>query len=141
MTVLRVSTALRRLQQAVRGLDPMLLEQADRLHGGQVAPLLVAGADLERRDDLAVALQLRLRQDPRHARGRPGAGPWAARARARPDRASFPRQPVQGAPSRCISARRSALRGASAARRRRRSTQGFGGKLLASRHDAPRTAV
>ena len=54
-------------QQSVRGLDTVLFEQADRLDRGKMAPLLIAGADLQRGDDLAEALKLGLGQYPRNA--------------------------------------------------------------------------
>ena len=58
-------------QQTVGGLDAMLFEQANGLNGGEVVALPVAGADLERGDDLAIPLQLRQGQDPRD----PAVGP------------------------------------------------------------------
>lgn len=54
-------------QQPVRGLDAVLLEKTDCLDGGQVAPLLVTGADLQCRDDFAEALEFGPGQYPRNA--------------------------------------------------------------------------
>ena len=53
-------------QQAVRSLDAVLLEETDCLYRGQMPPLLVAGADLQRGDHLTEALEFGLGQYPRN---------------------------------------------------------------------------
>jgi len=59
--------ALGRLDQALRRFHAIVLHQLDGPPGGKVAPGLVGGAQFERRDQLAIAFQLCLRQQSRLA--------------------------------------------------------------------------
>ncbi len=63
--MLRVSIPFGALTKPPLGFHPVVLQQLNGAAGGQVSALLVGGAQLQRRDQLAVALQLGLRQ---HAR-------------------------------------------------------------------------
>ena len=80
----------RRPHQTFRRFDAVLLEQPDRARRREVAPLLVRGPDLERGDDLGVALHLgRGRRACRAVVGAPHRfrpGQLAERAIDRPDR-------------------------------------------------------
>src|SRR5215813_11207993 len=63
-------------EKPLRGVHPKLFEEADRLRRGEVTPLGVRGADLERRNDFAVAFHLGWREHARLAFIRPVQRPW-----------------------------------------------------------------
>lgn len=52
------------IDQSIRGLDTLSLEDLDCAYGGDVAPLLVHGANLQRGDHFAIAHHLRLGEHP-----------------------------------------------------------------------------